>query len=119
MIKTKLSLIACALLGTAVYLAPLSLASVTNSSFAGGYAHGQEEEKKPARKLKRVPTLRGKVYEQLARAQKLGDEGNVAGAIEILDEARQSQFHEQLRSCHDAQLLRLRLLQCRRLQNGI
>ena len=48
-----------------------------------GYAYAQEEKKK--RKTKRTPALRARVYEQLARAQKLGDEGNVAEAIEVLD----------------------------------
>lgn len=38
---------------------------------------------KPTRK---VPTLRSKVYEQLARAQAKADEGNTAEAVEILGE---------------------------------
>ncbi|TQF67370.1 tetratricopeptide repeat protein [Pseudoalteromonas luteoviolacea] len=36
-------------------------------------------------KTKRVPALREKVYSQLARAQKLADEGNVQEGLEVLD----------------------------------
>ncbi|AZZ96008.1 CDC27 family protein [Pseudoalteromonas sp. R3] len=36
-------------------------------------------------KTKRVPALREKVYSQLARAQKLADEGDVKGGLEVLD----------------------------------
>ena len=36
-------------------------------------------------KTKRVPALRNKVYSQLARAQKLADEGNVQEGLEALD----------------------------------
>jgi len=45
-------------------------------------AYAQQTE----RKTRRVPTLRSKVYEQLARAQAAADEDNVAGALEILAE---------------------------------
>ncbi|BDX05302.1 tetratricopeptide repeat protein [Planctobacterium marinum] len=79
MLKRRLSAVACALLGAVIYVAPAS-----TDLLSGGVALAQEAE----RKTKRVPALRGKVYEQLARAQKLGDEGDVAGAIEILDEVK-------------------------------
>ena len=40
-----------------------------------------QEQKASEKKTRRVPTLRGKVYEQLARAQTAADEaGNVYGA---------------------------------------
>lgn len=81
MFKQRLSKVACALLGAMVYVAP-----VTTDILPGGIVTAQES--KPERKLKRVPALRGRVYEQLARAQKLGDEGDVPGAIEILDEVK-------------------------------
>ncbi len=39
-------------------------------------------------KTKRVPALRNKVYTQLARAQKLADEGQVAQGLEALDNVK-------------------------------
>lgn len=45
-------------------------------------AYAQEEAKE------RVPTMRGKVYEQLARAQSLGDAGNIEEAVAVLDQVR-------------------------------
>ncbi len=41
-----------------------------------------------APKTRRVPTLRARVYEQLARAQTESEAGNVTGAIEILDDVK-------------------------------
>ena len=46
-----------------------------------------QEQKASEKKTRRVPTLRGKVYEQLARAQTAADEaGDVEEAISILKE---------------------------------
>ena len=46
-----------------------------------------QEQKASDKKTRRVPTLRGKVYEQLARAQSAADDaGNVEEAIAILKE---------------------------------
>jgi len=47
-----------------------------------------QEVKASEKKTRKVPTLRGKVYEQLARAQAAGDEGNIPEAIAILDEVK-------------------------------
>ncbi|MEW9799574.1 tetratricopeptide repeat protein [Alteromonas sp. CYL-A6] len=48
-----------------------------------------QEVKASEKKTRKVPTLRSKVYEQLARAQSAADdEGDVAKAIAILDEVR-------------------------------
>ncbi len=47
-----------------------------------------EEVKASEKKTRRVPTLRAKVYEQLARAQSAADEAGVAEAIQILDEVK-------------------------------
>lgn len=47
-----------------------------------------QEPSASERKTKRVPALRGKVYEQLARAQKAGDEGNIEEAVAILDQVQ-------------------------------
>lgn len=52
----------------------------------GGHAYAQEEKKE--RKTRRTPALRARVYEQLARAQKLGDEGDTAGAVEVLEKVK-------------------------------
>lgn len=81
-LKTKLSLVTSALLGAVIYMAPVS------SSLHGANIALAQESEVATRKLKRVPTLRGKVYEQLARAQKLADEENVAEAIEVLDQVK-------------------------------
>lgn len=82
MSKTKLSLAVTALLGAALYIAPVS------TVLSGANVAVAQEAEKPARKLKRVPALRGKVYEQLARAQKFADEGDVPQAIATLDEVK-------------------------------
>ena len=49
-----------------------------------------QEVKASEKKTRRVPTLRGKVYEQLARAQSAADDaGNVEEAIAILREVEE------------------------------
>lgn len=79
MFKSKMSLIACAVVGLGVYFAP-----AMSSGIDGGFAQAQEEQQTSKRKLKRVPALRGKVYEQLARAQKFADDGDVQQGLEVL-----------------------------------
>jgi tetratricopeptide (TPR) repeat protein len=75
--KTFLSTVVCTtLMLTIVATAPL-LIGASN-------AHAQEQKARE-RKTKRTPAMRSRVYEQLARAQTLGDEGKTAEAIEILD----------------------------------
>ena len=55
-----------------------------------------QEQKASEKKTRRVPTLRGKVYEQLARAQTAADEaGNVEEAISILKEVEDKSLIEQ------------------------
>lgn len=41
-----------------------------------------------SKKTRRTPALRTRVYDQLARAQELGDSGDASGAIAILDEVK-------------------------------
>ncbi|CAN0605919.1 unnamed protein product, partial [Ectocarpus sp. 12 AP-2014] len=49
-----------------------------------------QEQKASDKKTRRVPTLRGKVYEQLARAQSAADDaGDVEEAIAILKEVEE------------------------------
>ena len=83
MIKARMNLVACALLGATLYVAP-----AVSVNIDGGIASAQESEAKAERKLKRVPALRGKVYEQLARAQKFADEGDVQQGLSVLDEVQ-------------------------------
>lgn len=80
MIKLKLKALAFSVaVASVLYVAPTTIEST-------GYVNAQES--KSQRKTKRVPALRGKVYEQLARAQALGDEGKVDEAVAILDEVK-------------------------------
>lgn len=79
--KLKLSFVAAAIMASSLYITPVFVSDL------GGVAVAQEEKKE--RKTRRVPTLRGKVYEQLARAQKAGDAGNVEEAVAILDEVQE------------------------------
>lgn len=58
-----------------------SQASVTAVA-AGMVAQASE------RKTVRTPALRSRVYEQLARAQSVADDGDVAGALAILDDVK-------------------------------
>ena len=56
---------------------------VTNEAIA-------QEQKASDKKTRRVPTLRGKVYEQLARAQAAADDaGNIDEALAILNEVEE------------------------------
>lgn len=61
--------------------------AVVPAALFSGEAQAQET-KASDKKTRRVPTLRGKVYEQLARAQAAGDAGNIEEAIAILDEVK-------------------------------
>ena len=48
------------------------------------------EEVKEERKAKKVPAMRNRVYTQLARAQKLADEGDTAAGLAVLDEVKKN-----------------------------
>lgn len=75
--KTFLSSFVCTtLMLTSMTITPLLVGASS--------AHAQEQ-KASERKTKRTPAMRSRVYDQLARAQALSDEGNTAEAIEILD----------------------------------
>jgi len=77
----NLSALSALLLTSIVWLLPAT------SLVDGGLALAQEQQASK-RKTRKVPTLRSKVYDQLARAQTSADEGNTAAAIEILDEVK-------------------------------
>ena len=70
----------------------LAVAIVTGLSMAPvltGELQVQAQEKKASeRKTRKTPALRSKVYDQLARAQALADNGNVPEAIEALDSVK-------------------------------
>lgn len=51
-------------------------------------AYAQTESTLGERETRRTPALRARVYEQLARAQTVGDSGDVPGALAILDEVK-------------------------------
>nr|WP_278404721.1 hypothetical protein [Pseudoalteromonas ruthenica] len=78
---TKLnSLLLFAGLTSATLVLP-SMASMI-PSVALASAHAEQ-------KIKRVPALRDKVYSQLARAQKLADDGDVKGGLAALDSVKE------------------------------
>ncbi|MFB0912123.1 MAG: tetratricopeptide repeat protein, partial [Glaciecola sp.] len=88
--KNKLSfLLNIALSFTLAVGSALIISSVNNVAFAQDAEATESETIEPGkRKTRRVPALRSRVYDQLSRAQTAGDAGNVAQAIEILDEVR-------------------------------
>ncbi|WP_432277168.1 tetratricopeptide repeat protein [Glaciecola petra] len=51
-------------------------------------AQAQTQTSVGERETRRTPALRARVYDQLSRAQQLGDNGDVAGAITILDDVK-------------------------------
>ncbi|TMO08145.1 hypothetical protein CWB60_06870 [Pseudoalteromonas sp. S327] len=73
----KLALFCTAAIGASIVV-PSTLSLVPGLNVAT--AHAEQEQK-----TKRVPALREKVYSQLARAQKLADDGDVKGGLEALD----------------------------------
>jgi tetratricopeptide (TPR) repeat protein len=69
--------------------ATLSLIALFPSSYALASDNDQasnEKEHKSYRASKKVPAMRNRVYTQLARAQKLADEGNKVEGFEVLAE---------------------------------
>ena len=71
---------------SALALSALTLMSAGSLALVSGNVQAQEQ-KASEKKTRRVPTLRSKVYEQLARAQAEADDaGNVDEAISILKE---------------------------------
>lgn len=68
---------------TSVYTAPLVLADM-NSAFAA-----EASTQAAPQETVRVPAMRNRVYSQLARAQKIADEGDKAGGFAVLDEVKE------------------------------
>lgn len=90
MIKNKFSLLLTAALSFSLaFGALLVVSSVNNVAFAQDTEATASQTIEPGeRKTRRVPALRSRVYDQLSRAQTAGDAGNIAQAIEILDEVQ-------------------------------
>lgn len=63
-------------------IAPSLISVIPNVNLATAYADSET-------KTKRVPALREKVYSQLARAQKLADDGQVAEGLAALDSVKE------------------------------
>lgn len=76
----KLALLCAAAFSTSIVL-PSIINLVPGVSIATAYAQEQ--------KTVRVPALREKVYSQLARAQKLADDGDVKAGLEALDSIKE------------------------------
>lgn len=82
--KNKLSLLLSCILA---FSSLLIISTLSNQAFAQDDTQAVEK-KASEKKTRRVPALRSRVYEQLSRAQAAGDAGNMAEAIDILDEVR-------------------------------
>jgi tetratricopeptide (TPR) repeat protein len=76
--KLSLSLVSAAIL--------FSTASFIPNELGGTIAHAQEKAK--STETVKVPAMRNRVYSQLARAQKLADEGKKQEGLEVLDEVK-------------------------------
>ena len=71
---------------TAMLVATLTVPALVS---APALAKAQAQSAAPTeRKTRRTPALRARVYDQLARAQKLGDAGDTAAAVTVLDKVK-------------------------------
>ncbi|MFT4940388.1 MAG: tetratricopeptide (TPR) repeat protein [Paraglaciecola sp.] len=79
--KSVCNFVCATLLVSTVVIAP----AIIGASHAYAQEDVAQEQKASERKTKRTPALRARVYDQLARAQSLGDEGKTAEAVAVLD----------------------------------
>lgn len=70
---------------TSVYTAPLVLGDMNLAWAASDKSQVQATEAETVK----VPAMRNRVYSQLARAQKIADEGDKAGGFAVLDEVKE------------------------------
>lgn len=77
----KVTLIAMTALA---YLGPMAMLPMPGAEVMAA-------EPAKAKKTRRTPALREKVYQRLARAQKLADDGQVGEGLEMLDDLKRSQ----------------------------
>jgi tetratricopeptide (TPR) repeat protein len=85
---TKTAATLSVMVSTVLLLMSISGTSVVMSLVYSATTHAQAETSLGERQTRRTPALRARVYEQLARAQSAGDEGNISEAIAILDEVQ-------------------------------
>lgn len=76
------------MLGRGLLLASVCLSLNVTISVLGNSGLQAQEVEKQQRKTRRTPALRSKVYDQLARAQSLADNGNAQEAIAALDDVK-------------------------------
>jgi tetratricopeptide (TPR) repeat protein len=74
--------------GSVILFSAIGSVSILMSVAYSPAAKAQVETSLGERKTRRTPALRARVYEQLARAQAAGDQGNIAEATAILDEVK-------------------------------
>lgn len=91
-----------AMLGGAVIVAQSALQQI-DSSFeldlrVSGVAIAAQKKEKSTEKTRKTPALRNEVYEQLAEAQELSEEGNINEAVKVLNALRDSQGRRKLNS---------------------
>jgi tetratricopeptide (TPR) repeat protein len=85
--KSKSSILATAFVACAT-LCFIAAIGTANTAKAASAAVAAQDGSLGAKQQRRVPSLRSNVYDQLARAQKTADDGDVVGAIAILDEVQ-------------------------------
>lgn len=69
--------------------APTIIDAVAGSQFASATAAEQNTDQAQERKSKRVPAMRERVYSQLARAQKVGEEEGTQAGLEVLNAVKE------------------------------
>ncbi len=76
------------LLQSTLIVIAFCLLGFSSNIVVSGKVLAQTETKLGDRETRRTPALRSRVYEQLARAQETADNGDVNGALAILDEVK-------------------------------
>ncbi len=91
-----------ALLGGAIIVAQSALQEInSNSELAfsvSGVAIAAQKKEKSTEKTRKTPALRNAVYEQLAKAQELSEDGDINEAVKVLNALRDSQGKRKLNS---------------------
>lgn len=67
----------------------LSTEQFTQSSSNSAWFNYVHAEPSEAKKTKRVPAMRDRVYSQLARAQEIADQGNIEQGFDVLDDVKE------------------------------
>ncbi len=83
--KVKISLLLASTISLVALLPSNHVMAKTSEQASSKQAEAKQEHKS-YRASKKVPAMRNRVYTQLARAQKLADEGNKSAGFEVLSE---------------------------------